>query len=299
MSEPAISVVMPVHNGGDFVAEAVGSVLDQSFADFEFLVVDDASTDQTAEVLAGFADTRLRVVRQPVQMGVAAAMNVGMALAQGGLIARMDADDIALPDRLMVQSAFMRDNPDIIVSGADIELFGDITGTTQCDCGDGQIKAQLMAAAGNIMNPTAIFRADFVRRHDLHCNPSYFAGSDYAFWVDCMLAGASFANLRQVLVRYRYHGANVSVRPGRWGIIDRIRRTVIAAYFPALSHDETALLSALHDMPADFGFNRFCAAIAAAEKAKGEARSIFGEDKARLAGIIDDRIRVAKKAMPG
>jgi hypothetical protein len=211
----------------------------------------------------------------------------------------MDADDIALPDRLMVQSAFMRDNPDITVSGADIELFGDITGTTQSDGGDAQIKAQLMAAAGNIMNPTAIFRADFVKRHDLHCNPSFFAGSDYAFWVDCMLAGATFANLRRVLVRYRYHGANVSVKPGRWSIIDRIRRTVIAAYFPALSHDETALLSALHDMPADFGFNRVCAAIAAAEKAKGETRSLFGEDRARLAGIIDERVRVARKAMQG
>src|SRR5262245_32109593 len=104
MSSPPISVVMPVHNGQAFLDEAVGSIRTQTFQDFELIVVDDGSRDATPEILQrhAAADRRIRIVTQP-QAGVVAALNKGIANSSGPYLARMDADDVAKPDRLARQ----------------------------------------------------------------------------------------------------------------------------------------------------------------------------------------------------
>jgi len=124
MDSPAISVVMSVFNGQAFLSEAIESILGQTLRDFEFLVVDDGSTDRTAEILAGYAsrDGRMRVLRHE-NKGRAVSLNIGMTLATGDYIARMDADDVAMPCRLQEQFAFMQRHPEVGLLGGAVDLI--------------------------------------------------------------------------------------------------------------------------------------------------------------------------------
>lgn len=116
---PAVSVVMPVFNGERFVAEALESLLGQSLRDIEVIAVDDGSTDATGAILAGYAarDARLRVITNPTNLRQSFSRNAGIAASNSPLVAMMDADDLALPDRLAVQKGFMDANPQVALSG--------------------------------------------------------------------------------------------------------------------------------------------------------------------------------------
>lgn len=107
---PDVSVVMAVRNGERFLEKAVRSILAQTLTNLELIVIDDGSQDRTPEILDRFGDARMRVLTQPAR-GLADALNRGVSLARAGLIARMDADDVAMPDRLREQFAFMQDHP--------------------------------------------------------------------------------------------------------------------------------------------------------------------------------------------
>jgi glycosyltransferase involved in cell wall biosynthesis len=117
-----VSVIMTVHNGLPYVEEAVDSVLGQEFDSFELVVVDDGSTDGTADVLAGRADPRLRLVRRSHQ-GRVAALNHALQLATGRYVANLDADDVALPGRLAVPARYLDDHPEVAAVGAAVQPF--------------------------------------------------------------------------------------------------------------------------------------------------------------------------------
>lgn len=117
MNAPAITVLMPAYNAEKYIAEAIDSVLAQTFTDFEFLIVDDGSTDNTANIIKSCRDERIRYIYQPNQ-GVAAALNTGLAHASAELIARFDADDICYPGRLQQQYDFMQSEPEYHVVGS-------------------------------------------------------------------------------------------------------------------------------------------------------------------------------------
>ncbi len=117
---PRVSVVIPVYNAGVFLREAMASILEQTFADFELLVIDDASTDSSVEVARSFGDSRIRIIVNDTNRGQAAAQNVGLRQARGEYIAILGHDDIAFPDRLRQQVAFLDENPDIALVGTAI-----------------------------------------------------------------------------------------------------------------------------------------------------------------------------------
>src|SRR5687768_7077362 len=114
-----LSVVMPVFNGERFVASAIRSILDQTFRDFEFIIVDDGSTDQTSGIVRSYAgrDARIRVVRNDPNLGFGAALNIGCRLARGMFVARMDADDVSAPTRFAAQLDFLKNHPDVAAVG--------------------------------------------------------------------------------------------------------------------------------------------------------------------------------------
>lgn len=122
MSAPKVSVLMTVYNGEKFVRESVESILGQTFQDFEFLIINDGSTDRTAEVLHGFQDPRVRIINNRENLGAYHSANNGLKLAQGEYVARIDADDIALPGRLEEQAAYLDRHPDVglVTSGAEV-----------------------------------------------------------------------------------------------------------------------------------------------------------------------------------
>ena len=116
MAEPLVSVVLPVYNCEEYLGAAIKSILDQSFHSFEFIIIDDGSTDRSAQVIEGFQDERIRIVHQPNQ-GLAATLNRGIALAKGQYIARQDQDDLSYPERLARQVAHMEAHPDCVLLG--------------------------------------------------------------------------------------------------------------------------------------------------------------------------------------
>src|SRR5262245_40553428 len=123
--KPIVSVVMPVFNGERYLVEAANSIFRQTHPDFEFIIVDDGSTDGTADLLADLRrqDDRVKVITQPHNLGVAAALNAGCQAARGIFVARMDADDVSLPDRFMEQTSFLNRRPDIALVGGAVQLI--------------------------------------------------------------------------------------------------------------------------------------------------------------------------------
>ena len=206
---PAVSVVIPAYNAGRWLAETIGSVLGQSLGDFELLVVDDASTDDTAAVAVGIADSRLRLIRQPQNMGVAAARNAGIEAARGEFIAFLDADDIALPQRLEKQVAFLRAHPEVAILGGWMQTFGQREDVWTAHAHHDDIKAELLYDVG-IMQPTAMCRRDALLRHKFRYDVEYRVAQDYELWTRCA-DQLRLGNLQEVVTHYRVHGENATL----------------------------------------------------------------------------------------
>lgn len=211
-AEPRVSVLMPVRNGALFLREALESILAQTFADFELLAIDDGSTDATAELLAEHArrDVRLRVERQDAH-GLTATLNRGIALARGSYIARFDADDVALPQRLEKQVRFLDANPGVAGVGSRFESFGGAgraLPVEELPCDPARIRA-LLPERNCISHPTVVLRRDVLLELGGY-RPAFAAAEDYDLWLRITDARA-LANLEEALVRYRVHPGQASV----------------------------------------------------------------------------------------
>ena len=217
---PRVSVVLPVHDAAPFVREAVCSILHQTLRDFELIVVDDGSTDGTPAILRRLerVDARLRVVTGP-RRGLVAALNAGFALARGEFVARMDADDVAMPDRLAKQLAFLEQNPDVVLLGTQVRFLDPYKtpiGDSALPTDHAGIDALLLGGNGQaVVHPAAMlrrtaydrvggYRAEIARAAD---------GSDVCEDLDLYLRLAEIgrvANLPQVLLGYRQHYASIT-----------------------------------------------------------------------------------------
>lgn len=206
---PRITVVMPVHNGEDFIFEAVKSVLAQTCATFVLLVVDDGSQDRTGEILAGFDDPRLRVLDLPGHPGLVAALNHGLAQADTEYIARMDADDVCRPDRFERQVAFLDAQPHVALCGTWSREVGSRFGPARRPPCDPEALRARMLFGGAVAHSSMMYRSDFIRRNRLGYSGEYPHAEDYDF-ASRAAEMASIANLPEVLMHHRVHPGQVS-----------------------------------------------------------------------------------------
>jgi len=202
MSAPAVSVVMAVYNGEPWLGEALASILGQSLIDLEFIVVDDGSTDGTPKRLAAIGDTRVSVLRQS-RSGQTAALNRGLRAARAPLIARIDADDVALPERLARQAAFLADHPDVGLLGTaarEIAPSGGVVQTLVPPADDRALRRALMRANPFIHSSVMFRRAviDLVGGYD----ESFAVAQDYDLWLR-MSRVTQLANLTEPMVLRR------------------------------------------------------------------------------------------------
>ena len=202
MPGPLVSVVMPVFNAAEHLEEAVESILRQTIQGLEFIIIDDGSTDQSSEILDRYAaaDHRISIIRQPNQ-GVAVALNRGLKLARGRYIARMDADDVSLPDRLEQQAGFMERHPEVGLCGTACRLFGDQVGVTRPRTESGEIKAWLIFGPC-MAHPTVMMRSCVVREHELYYDRTFRRAEDYDLWFRFSLH-CDLANIAEPLLLYR------------------------------------------------------------------------------------------------
>ena len=202
---------MPVHNGEPFLKGALGSILGQTYCDFELLIVDDGSTDATPNILAEHQrrDGRIVMHRQDNQ-GLKAALNRGLSLARGAFIARMDSDDIALPTRLAKQVGFLSNHPDVAILGTAYWLIDQnarYVDLKRFPTSDLHIRwANLLAPA--FAHPTVMIRRDLLLRNDLWYDPACEV-EDYDLWRRVLRHGRG-ANLAEALLEYRDHSGSMS-----------------------------------------------------------------------------------------
>lgn len=208
---PRVTVLMPVYNGEKHIREAIESILGQTFRDYEFLVINDGSTDRSVEIIISYRDPRIRLAHNDTNSGLIFTLNRGLALATGEFICRMDQDDISLPERLARQVAFMESRPEIAVCGGWFRKFGAgrskiVRWRTDAD----GIRCGLLFDA-MVGHPTVILRRDFIRKYGLQYDPAYKNAEDFALWVRVAEHG-DLANLGEVLLLYRVHPAQITQR---------------------------------------------------------------------------------------
>jgi glycosyltransferase involved in cell wall biosynthesis len=221
---PLITVLMPVFNAGSFLKQSIDSILSQTYSNFDFLIVDDGSTDiETRNLLQkALSDRRLKLVTHASRLGVSRSLNHGLELATGEYIARMDADDVSHPLRLEKQLQFMNKNSDVGVCGTAIECFGnaiqEFTITNPQD--SEEIKCRLLLSCP-ISHPTVMFRRESFQRCRLSYNEEFETAQDYELWTRCAHL-FRMANLQEPLHYYRVHDKQNQRSTARGTFIKRI-----------------------------------------------------------------------------
>jgi hypothetical protein len=205
---PKVTVLMSVYNGEAFLNEAVESILSQTFSDFEFLIIDDGSVDSSVEIIRSYHDSRIRLVKNTTNIGMAASLNKGLALARGEYVARMDQDDISLPQRLACQVVFLDSRPEVGVVGSSIEVFGDINMVVRFPTDPDRIKCELFFL-NVIAHPTVMMRKAMFTSHGLQYNPEFEKTEDYELW-NRSICYFPLTNIEEALLRYRRHHEQVS-----------------------------------------------------------------------------------------
>lgn len=208
-----VSVVMPVYNGARFLQESIESILNQTFKDFEFLIINDGSTDQSEEIIRKNAqiDDRINLITNPENLGITEATNVGIAHARGEYIALMDQDDISMPERLEKQVVFLDTHPEICAVGGNTAVLAE----------DGRIHNRRPVLTSPVLvrwellfrnqlrNPTVMMRGEIFSKHGMRYE-NFAPLQDYRFWLKLNMQ-YWLANMQENLVTYRLHKDNASI----------------------------------------------------------------------------------------
>ncbi|HEY8776052.1 MAG TPA: glycosyltransferase [Gaiellaceae bacterium] len=239
-----VSVLLAVHDGERFLREAVESVLQQTLSDLELIVVDDASTDGTPEVLGALADDRVIVLRNDEQAGLAASLNRALEGAGGRYVARLDDDDIAVPDRLERQLSRIRSEPHVAIVGSavvDLDAEGGRGRTHRLPSGGAALRWHALFSSP-FFHPTVLVDRETLDRHGLRYDPAFLESEDYDLWTR-LFAFADGANLAEPLVEKRVHAGQASLRRGE--LQQSFQRQValreIARLAPALGEQQAEL----------------------------------------------------------
>jgi glycosyltransferase involved in cell wall biosynthesis len=277
---PLVSVLLSVHNDARFLAAAVESVLRQTVDDLELIVVDDASTDETPAVLSAVRDSRLRLLRNERRLGLAASLNRGLDEAKGRYAARLDADDVALPQRLESQLARMTATPPVAAVGTgilDLDEAGRV-GTLHRNPAGTRAVRWLTLFGSPFFHPTVLVDRELLDRHGLRYDPAYLESEDYDLWSRLLELGDG-TNLAQPLVLKRVHAGQASLR--RSDLQESFQRQValreIARIAPELDAEAVELawrLGSGRKSPGARAAGPYMALLAAFERRHGTDREV-------------------------
>jgi len=207
---PKISVILPVYNGEKYLTEAIDSILSQTYRDFELIIINDCSFDGTSEILSSYTDARIRIVNNSSNLKLSRSLNKGIELSQGQFIARMDADDISLPERFEKQIAFLESHPDIGAVGCQVKKIDE----------DGKFIRNLLRETRPevikwglffgppLAHPSVMMRATVIKSAGGYSNDT-LAAVDYECWTR-LIKVTKFSNLPEFLFLYRVHPENMS-----------------------------------------------------------------------------------------
>ncbi|EAK5529866.1 glycosyltransferase [Campylobacter lari] len=215
-NKPLVSVIMPAFNRENYVSFAIESILNQSYLNFEFIIIDDCSTDSTYSIIQEYAknDNRIVVLRNERNKGIVYSLNSCIEICKGKYIARMDDDDVSLPERIERQVDIMEENSDITVVGSyfkpigedeNIDFFGNWVNVCEYD----MIGLKMMFECP-ICHPTVMIRAEFLKNYNLAYSYKYQYAEDYKLWADIIQKGGKIINIPEILLLYRISNSSIS-----------------------------------------------------------------------------------------
>ncbi len=205
---PPVTVLMSVYNGIEYLDEAIESIVNQTFSEFEFLIIDDASTDGSRETLKNWEDQdqRIRLLFHEENRGLGYALHEGVKVARGDWIVRMDDDDVALSERIEKQLSYVSSHPEVDILGTwtiDVDEEGEPIRKRTYPTTHKEIARLIWT--NPIVHPTAMLRKEAIREIGSY-DPSVEKRQDYELWFRCLERGLRFANLPEVLLKYRFTG---------------------------------------------------------------------------------------------
>lgn len=236
---PLVTVLMPVYNGERYLRESIESILNQTFTDFEFLIINDGSTDNSKEIILSYNDPRIRYVENEKNISLNPTLNKGLQLSTSKYIARMDCDDISLPERLEKQVGFMESNPNIGICGTYLKTIGkNQNNKWSLPKNHNGICCELLFTSP-IYHPTAMFRNDIIKQFNLYYHPDFFFAEDYELWSRCS-EYTYLANLPEILLLYRVHSSGVSkvFKQEYLESANKVRKSILLKIYPTASDEE-------------------------------------------------------------
>ncbi|WP_394242592.1 glycosyltransferase family 2 protein [Vibrio astriarenae] len=205
-----ITVILPAYNAEKYIARAIDSILVQTHTNFELLIINDGSTDGTVSKIEQFNDHRIRLVSLDENRGLTHALNLGLSMAKGDYIARMDADDISLPSRFEKQVKFLKNNPDYVACGTSIINFNDRHESyMRYPQTDEQIRVSLAFFERNICHPTVMICRYAIEKYEIRYRREYAHAEDYSLWIDLSRIGKLY-NTPEALLKYNRHSEQIS-----------------------------------------------------------------------------------------
>ena len=243
-----ISVVMSTHNTEiSMLQTAVESILSQTFREFEFIIIDDGSTDASVNYLNSLQDERIRLIRNPENLGLTKSLNIGLKAAKGKYIARMDSDDIALPQRFEKEYAYMEAHPDVVLCGARVSFFSEDpshpSGTSPVITSDTEeYRVLLLFRNPGPFHPTVFFRHQTLLEHHVLYDESMRYAQDYGMWEAISRLGQIYV-MQDVLLCYRQHEKQISsaCREQQFQCDRMVKRRLLNALLGSVTEEELDL----------------------------------------------------------
>ena len=241
-SAPKISVILPCYNAEAFIGEAIRSILDQTFTDFELIVIDDGSKDSSANIIHSFNDKRINYVKNETNLGLIKTLNRGLSIARGEYIARMDADDISFADRFEKQVQYLDAHPEIGLLGSGYVCFPVTRTVIPIE------KPTLfdVMRSNPFAHPTIMFRREMFHDYGLYYDVNYPHAEDYELWSRA-IRYLGCHNLQEPLLKYRVHPDSITKTQSKQmsDTAEKIRQSLLD--FCTNNSDEQKLLKAILD----------------------------------------------------
>lgn len=232
---PLVSILMPVYKTAPYLSEAMDSMLCQTFKDFELIVLDDYSPDNAEEILDSYDDPRIVRYKGEKNAGLSNVLNVGIGMARGKYIARMDSDDISLPQRLQVQVDYLEKHPDVDLVSVGMRLFGAKEGTWVRELNPEKVKIEAMFHSP-VLHASSVWRKEAFEKQGLRFRQEMVPAEDYDLWTRAMLKGLKLVNLPEVLYEYRIHEAQATVQTDKTAAKSReVQMAYLQEALPSLS----------------------------------------------------------------
>ncbi len=235
-----VSVLMPVYNGASYVRKAMDSILGQTYSNFELVIVNDGSTDETLSILSSYTDSRIRIINLPQNKGLVAALNTGLDQIQADYIIRMDVDEICHPERFFRQIYFMESNPDIGISASWFRVIG--ANITKLELTHDALKYQMLNRSP-FPHSGIIIRGHFFNDRSLRYDSNFEFAEDLELWMR-LIRIIRFANIPEVLLEVTLNKGQLSrnlIHSSRHNYT--LRKTHLHFLFPQLTEKQTSFLS--------------------------------------------------------